>query len=567
MSELDQAEEETRPWYRKSAVIVGAVIGVLLIAYLVLATLTRDRVPANTTVAGVELGGMSAAQAHEALDAAMSERLAEPLEVAADEASAELIPKEAGLGVDVDATVSRLTGFTLNPRVLYERLTGGGEAEAVTTVDDDALVGALNEVSETLAVPPIDADVVFDGGDPVITEPKEGTELDVQAAADVLAREFLTAEGTLELPVTHPAPDIGEEELETVRTQIIEPLTSGPVTVKAGEHSAELSVEDLSLLATVDMAEPSLTFDPQGLREIIIEKAPGLGDTGKEARIVIDGGKPVVVPSTVGMSMDEDDLVAKVSTAATSTDRVAEVEMTEAEPEFNTEAATKLGVKEVVGEFNTPLTADRVRTKNLQVGTSKITNTLVKPGETFSLLQALGPVTYERGFVDSGVVDGGFATKALGGGLSQLSTTTMNAAFFAGMDLVEFRQHTRYFSRYPEGREATLWGPSLDMKWKNSTDYGVLVQAFVANNRVHVRLWSTKVYDVKSWTSKRRNITQPQVVYNSRPNCTPEHGTTPGFTVDFGRERIKDGVSLGKESWTWTYNAWPIVRCGSPSKQ
>ena len=70
---------------------------------------------------------------------------------------------------------------------------------------------------------------------------------------------------------------------------------------------------------------------------------------------------------------------------------------------------------------------------------------------------------------------------SLGGGLSQISTTTYNAAYFAGMDIVTHKPHSRWFSRYPEGREATIWSPDLDMKFKNSTPYGVLVQAWVVS--------------------------------------------------------------------------------------
>ncbi|MDX5318148.1 MAG: VanW family protein, partial [Actinomycetes bacterium] len=166
-------------------------------------------------------------------------------------------------------------------------------------------------------------------------------------------------------------------------------------------------------------------------------------------------------------------------------------------------------------------------------------------------------------FVESGGVENGFYSKALGGGLSQLSTTTYNAAYFAGMDLVEHKPHSRWFSRYPEGREATMWVPTVDMKFRNSTPHGVLVQAWVEGGRVWVRFWSTPYFEVRTETSDRYNITQPQTVYNSDPECLPESGGQVGFTVRVTRWRYLEGELHDRESWTWTYAPWNRVECGS----
>src|SRR5699024_7073187 len=144
-----------------------------------------------------------------------------------------------------------------------------------------------------------------------------------------------------------------------------------------------------------------------------------------------------------------------------------------------------------------------------------INGTIVEPGENFSLLGVLAPITTARGYVSSGVVEDGFATSALGGGLSQLSTQMYNAGLYAGMDDVEHKPHSRWFDRYPRGHEATLWAPRGDMVWHNNTDYGVYVQMWLAGQRVHTRLWSTEVWDVNVSTSQAYNITQPRTVYNT----------------------------------------------------
>lgn len=564
--ELNEAigEDTPRPWYRRWPVITAIAVVVLAALYVGAAFVAGSRVPAGTNVWGVSIGSMKADEARATLERELSSQLEAARTVSVGDHEAQIVPAEAGLGIDYDETVDSLTKFSLDPRHVFRALFGSGDVQPVQTTDEERLAGAMAQLASAVDVAPVDANVVFEEGKPVVTEPAAGVKLNQAEAATTFQAQYHDGAEPIALPYEQSEPQIGADQLKKVQDTILTPLASGPVVVTLGDDRAELTAEELGASAQLDMKAATITFDADQLKALATKKLPALGSTGKDARIVMQDGKPVVIPSQSGKALDAEDFVAKVTHAATASEKEVSPAFTEADADFTTADANKLGVKEVVGEFDTPLTADRVRTTNLLVGTKAITNTLVKPGETFSLLNALGPVTYERGFVDSGVVNNGFATEALGGGLSQLSTTTMNAAFFAGMDLVEFRQHTRYFSRYPEGREATLWGPSLDMKWKNNTDYGILVDAYVANNRVYVRLWSTKVWTVESWTSERRNITSPQLVYNNRADCKPEHGTTPGFTVDFGRKRYKNGSLVDSQSWTWTYDAWPIVRCGSP---
>ena len=72
-------------------------------------------------------------------------------------------------------------------------------------------------------------------------------------------------------------------------------------------------------------------------------------------------------------------------------------------------------------------------------------------------------------------IENGVLVDTVGGGISQFATTTFNAAFFGGLDLVEYQSHSIYISRYPYGREATLSFPKPDLVIGNNTPYGVLI--------------------------------------------------------------------------------------------
>ena len=88
-------------------------------------------------------------------------------------------------------------------------------------------------------------------------------------------------------------------------------------------------------------------------------------------------------------------------------------------------------------------------------------------GETFSLNGATEPRNESNGYVEAGIISEGHASRGVGGGVSQVATTLYNAAYFAGMTDVTHKPHSFYISRYPPGREATVFEGAIDMKFRN----------------------------------------------------------------------------------------------------
>jgi len=78
---------------------------------------------------------------------------------------------------------------------------------------------------------------------------------------------------------------------------------------------------------------------------------------------------------------------------------------------------------------------------------------------------------------------------SVGGGVSQVSTTTYNAAYFAGLQIDHHQPHSEYISRYPPGREGTLNYPTIDLTWTNDTDAPILVRTATTGTSVSVTLY------------------------------------------------------------------------------
>ncbi|GAA1627776.1 VanW family protein [Georgenia ruanii] len=558
---------------RKRGLTVAAIIvAVAAVAYGVGAWFVGDRVPNGTVVAGVSIGGLPEDEARQRLTSGLEDVQGEvvPVSIGGENVSS-IDPAAVDLTLDANATLDPLVGFSLDPRVLWGHLFGRGEAPAVSRANEDALHTALETAASELDVAPVEGAIAFTGATPEPTEPVAGRSVDVDAAAQLVLREWLSSERPLELPTKEVQPTVDAAAVDKAMTELAEPLVSGPVAVSVEDKLAQLSPQTLAAHASFVGHDGALQLemDGEGLAEAVQEANPEIGVAGEDAKIILNANaEPQIVPSTSGRGLDPKELGQAVATAGTSTDRTATVQLVDAEPEFTTEDAQALGVKEIIADFSTPMPYDPVRTKNLEVGTAKVTGMLVKPGEEFSLLKALGPITAANGYVSSGVVEDGFSTTALGGGLSQLSTNMFNVGLISGMDDIDHKPHSRWFDRYPAGREATLWEGQTDLVWRNNTDYGVLVHAWVGNGRVHTRLWSTKVWDVKITSSDHYNITRPTTVYNPAEKCIAESGGQYGFTVTVTRERSRAGQAPESQKWTWTYQPWNKIVCGEkPSPQ
>ena len=163
---------------------------------------------------------------------------------------------------------------------------------------------------------------------------------------------------------------------------------------------------------------------------------------------------------------------------------------------------------------------------------------------------ALGPRTRQRGFVPAPMISGGRLVDSVGGGISQVATALYNAAFFAGLRLVDHTPHSFYISRYPMGREATIsWG-GPELVFQNDWPAPVVVRLTATATAVTVRLYSERAgRKVIAWTGRPYAYARPttSVVTNPRlPRGTSrvvQEAGGSGFTIEYGR-RVLRGAAL-----------------------
>lgn len=555
-----------RRWPRVLGITLAAVV-VLGGAYVAGSWALAGQVPRGTTVAGIRIGGQDTRTATASLTSGLARLVREPVPLVAGKVSTTIVPADAGLAVDVDATVRAATSFDLSPVQLWYHLFGRGALPPVTAVDTTKFSAAMATVAAALATEPVDGQVVFTDNAAHATAAVDGVAVDSGRAATAVRTTWLTAHRPLTVPTRAVRPAITQKEADRALAAVAVPLARAPIAVAVAGQTVELPVAVVTAHASF-VAQHSalvLALDGPGLVAEVVKRTTGVFTPPADATFAFVNAAPVIVPGKAGTTIDPAALVTAVTAAAVAADRTARVQLVATDPAQSAAKLQGLGITQIIAQFATPLIPEPLRTKNLTIGASKVNGTLVLPGETFSLTKALGPVTLAAGFIDAGVIVDGQHVQGVGGGLSQLSTTTFNAAYFAGFGDVEHTPHSEWFTRYPEGREATIYIGSIDMKFKNTAPTGALVQAWLAGNQVHVAIWGTPYWTVQTSTSARSNVVAPTTVHSTDPTCTRQSAGNPGFTVTVTRRLLLSGALKETTSRTTRYQPQNAIICDAPT--
>lgn len=201
-----------------------------------------------------------------------------------------------------------------------------------------------------------------------------------------------------------------------------------------------------------------------------------------------------------------------------------------------------MGIKELIGSGHSNFAGSPTnRRHNIKVGAEKLNGLIIKPGEEFSLVTALGPTTAEAGYLPELVIKGNKTVPEYGGGLCQVATTMFRAALGTGLPITERKNHSYRVSYYePAGTDATIYSPRPDLKFKNDTNHNILIQArFEGANDMYFDFWGT--------SDGRLSTTTYPVIYNIvRPGPTQIIETTD---LKPGEKKCTERAHSGAEAY------------------
>lgn len=151
-------------------------------------------------------------------------------------------------------------------------------------------------------------------------------------------------------------------------------------------------------------------------------------------------------------------------------------------PTIMTDRVNSFGIKELVGRGYSEFTGSIPgRIHNVVLAASRLNGILIAPGEVFSFNNAVGDISAATGYQSAYIIKEGRTVLGDGGGVCQVSTTLFRAALAAGLPIIERRAHAYRVHYYEEGGfkpglDATVFSPTVDLKFKNDTPAYILIQ-------------------------------------------------------------------------------------------
>lgn len=219
-------------------------------------------------------------------------------------------------------------------------------------------------------------------------------------------------------------------------------------------------------------------------------------------------------------------------------------------------------ITDKLGEFSTSFNAgNQSRTYNIKLATKSVTDVLVKPGETFSLNKTIGPRLAKFGYKTAKIIINNEYVDGIGGGICQVSTTLYNAALLSNLKIVERKNHSLPSDYISMGRDATISGDYIDMKFMNTTKYPLYIYGEVKGSQVRFSIYGkneNQGRQIKIKTEILKKI-EPKIKIiedNSLPVGTKiiEKKAKPGYVVRSYRVLVENGIDVLVEPlYTDTY--------------
>jgi vancomycin resistance protein YoaR len=476
------------------------IIALITVAWAADGWASSDKVARHVTLAGTPVGHES----RDELDASV-EQLAEELpsttvEIDAGDFTLTTTAGELGLGVDQQRTVDRVMDIgrgdplPVRPVRWIQSWFGERSADVVLTVDAEQLSTTLVALEGDRRTEPVEPSLNATVEAVSLVPGTPGQELTVNDVVAALPQSLgdIGTPITIDVELTTTDPQVSDEAVQALADQANQ-VTAGAITLNAGGAATEVDGPTFrpAFGIAIEDGTPRLTMQAEPVAKILDDEVPGKANpTG--VRFDISGGVPTPVggeDAQVCCTKDAPEkIVAALLAGQTTVDLPTRVE-TAAEGQ---QWAAGLGVKEVIGQFTTNHKCCESRVTNIHRIADILRGTLIPPGTTFSVNDTVGRRTTEKGFVEGGVIQDGEFSTDIGGGVSQFATTTFNAAFFGGLDIPAYKMHSKYISRYPFGREATLAYPGVDLKIRNDTPYGIVIWPSYTDTSITVQLWSTR---------------------------------------------------------------------------
>ena len=461
--------------------------------------------------------------------------------------------------LDTEGMVSEAFSVGRDEGGLIARLQaafGGWSIAARAVYGENELEAFASGIDDVVGEPRVDFNVAVEDGVASVSEGHDGTMIDRDALKRELDGVLLSeGDGKLVADAQYAPLRIDEDAARFVCDQVNAAL-SRKVTLTAAGYVWTVDAADLGswVVTTIEQEDGSWVLLPRVDAELsapslLAQSMKVLRDgippiaferDGKNVRVLTDGSGSVPDTAKTSAALDEalfaqvrQNIVARAHAEKRDGADGGNVAAVAAEGDISLEAVTQptprslsfedalaMGLVEEISAYTTTYrnegdTANRVN--NIHLAADLLNDSIAKAsGGTWSFYDTTGECNAEAGFLGAGTIVEGEHQDAVGGGICQVATTVFNAVYESGFPVVYRYNHTLRMTNYPDGRDAAVSWPDLDLVWKNDCSSDVLVRCSYTDTSLTVTLYGTNPgYTVSTKTGEW----QAGDAYRTRVEC------------------------------------------------
>ena len=500
----EPAGEQGRAKNKKIWMISGAAAAVLLGGYLGLCAWVSgsDRILPNVSVAGLDVSGMTAAEAETALSGAMAEHGSQIIgAVSYEDQLWSITAEEMGYGWRFAAESAGAVGrenFLTGGAVYLGQLLGRDHQISAPRWDCTVLDDLVDLVEAETGGSVTEAAYQLDGEALVMTKGKTGQAIDRSQVQDSLGS---AVEGAMEQKFS------GMEGVVEVKNPLIPQETPPQEPDFQAIHDA-------------------VAVEPQN--------AQYTRETG------------AVADHVVGVDFDVEALKAAYEKAGEG--ETFSIPVTLTQPEETKQSLEAKLFRDLLGEGTTNVSGSSARKHNVKLSAQACNGVILMPGEVFSYNNTTGSRSASKGYLAAPVYSGDASVDEVGGGICQTSSTIYYAVLHTNLKIVERRAHRFNTGYVPEGMDATVYYGQTDFRFENSTDYPIKIVTSSydqgGKRKLNVKIYGTNVDGIRA---------EPKSTVYETVSPTTQYKADESITQGTTKVDSKQNPYTGKSAQTYRY--------------
>jgi vancomycin resistance protein YoaR len=558
---------------------VLAAIAVILTPVFIYNLIYSGRIFPNTFVSGINLSGKNINEA--ILILSQNIKTQDKLVLTGQGTDFTIDTKDIDLSYDLPNSVNRAYNLTRTGNILFDLfqrvdlLIHPKNLGLAININEEKLGKVISVVSGQNSKDPVFPVIKIVGEKIQVERGSPGTEVDQTLLRARIGENLsLTRGGNIEIPIESVDPSLNDEELKNAQER------AEKFVGKSIQPEFEFNEFNFKTADILSFLDPKGGFNREKINEAVEKIASQIDREAQNPKFNFEGGRVTEFqPALDGIETEEEKfrekLMESINTIESGEDKLIsfEIPITKTAAQVETGSVNNIGIKELIGRGSSRFRGSiSSRIHNIKLASSHLNGILIKPGDTFSFNDALGDVSKFTGYREAYIISEGKTILGDGGGVCQVSTTLFRAALNAGLPILERQAHAYRVGYYEQdslpGLDATVYGPSPDLKIKNDTPAHILIQA-----RADSKNYSL-VFELYGTGDGRTAMVSKPITTNVVPagddlyidDPTLPAGTVKqtehkanGAKVTFNYSVQRNGETIYKKTFISNYRPWQAV--------